>query len=615
MNYNLEKLKNTVLLHKLHPIIAMKSALRRFLELNKTNDNVELLLNFNGYFADTFDLPEITELTSEDVIMLNHYLFTKEYYDLLGGSSPNSEVSDAANKPIITNSPKHYASTTVFNENKLPLYTMPIALCNLLSDMSTRSSEPEHTTILIAEAEKMPLLAYILLSLKYKVTLLSNNDTTLAYYHIIFHSYKNCNILLKSIYKSIKDADSYDYIIAMPDCQATLNEDDVMHNYKPDSETASIENLTYLLNKRGRLISVLPEHVFNHKNYKDWREYILNSYNVEYIDLLPYGDLRPIYDGQPHILTIKNFRATGTDISILIKHNDTYEQAETSHITDEKIRNFDLWNINMMFSDIMIKLQQYFSTPIYKIHLSEVATCLESDLNCDSLVSGVGQFAVVQLGDVVNGQILYSDLLRLNTSKVDAKSDNKNKDSDEVSSEQNNNDMISIVDTIPEHIAKNIALHLKDGDILVSRMGASVKEAMNEDSLTLANKVAVFRVNDAIKALNSADNPLKYAVASKDFVVIRPNDINLSNALCLFLNSDKGRLLLKSALVYTKTPYLNVNNLLELEIPYPSVEKLAKYNATFARKYEVYKGMLADLERVWNMEQADLINDILNDKG
>lgn len=195
------------------------------------------------------------------------------------------------------------------------------------------------------------------------------------------------------------------------------------------------------------------------------------------------------------------------------------------------------WNIDIAFSEGNADIQAFSSSPVKKLRLEDAATVFRGKAINEK--TETGNVAVINISNITDTGIDYKSL-----------------------------------DQIEEEERKVSRYILKDGDVLVTARGTTVK-------------IAVFE-----------KQPM-FCIPSANINVIRPKNMLRGAYLKLFLESPVGIKMLQSLQRGTAVVNINYRDIIELEVPVLPIEAqdalIEEYNAGL----KFYKDTIAAAEEGW----------------
>lgn len=400
-------------------------------------------------------------------------------------------------------------------------------------------------SVLINDCEKFGASIY---------NLIENNPNTIFYlttryqviqqlYKLLFKNYK-IEFIDSDIYSENFTINKFDLILCLPIMGNRLieNRGDFISK---DSSFVAVQNLLYHLNIDGKLIIILPSKIgFGGGDVGYLRDYIEKRYKINEIASLPSKLFYPYMSINTYLLSLS--LGTTDDISIK-KYALTKESnnEQTLTIEDERLLFYDEllalngWNVDMVFSMTDESILEYKQSTVKKAVLKDVANVFRGKAITEKAENG--NVKVVNISNITETGINYDNL-----------------------------------DLINEEDRKIARYLLEDGDVLVTTKGFSIK-------------VAVFE-NQNIKCISSSN-----------LCVIRPNQKQLNGTyLKLFLGSEVGVKLLKSLQRGTSIVNINYQDICELEIPVPPLDKQLEIVNEYNSGLKLYKETILAAKDAWS---------------
>lgn len=401
--------------------------------------------------------------------------------------------------------------------------------------------------VLITECEQYgsSLLDVIESNPKVQFTLTSRQAIKTELLSVAYAGIKNVKLLAADIYSYGFTAEKYDLIVCIPifGGRALVNGEDFISR-EPD--LIAVQNLLYHINVDGNLVMVLPAKItFGGGSTASLREYIESNYKIKEISALPAGLFTPYTSIRTYLFVFSTGR---TDDVVLRRYESDKPIRKTSPckklvvkkeflLFSDEFSDLNGWNIDIAFSEGNADIQAFSSSPVKKLRLEDAATVFRGKAINEK--TETGNVAVINISNITDTGIDYKSL-----------------------------------DQIEEEERKVSRYILKDGDVLVTARGTTIK-------------IAVFEKQPMI------------CIPSANINVIRPKNMLRGAYLKLFLESPVGIKMLQSLQRGTAVVNINYRDIIELEVPVLPIEAqdalIEEYNAGL----KFYKDTIAAAEEGW----------------
>jgi hypothetical protein len=262
---------------------------------------------------------------------------------------------------------------------------------------------------------------------------------------------------------------------------------------------------------------------------------------------LPEGTFRPATSIKTYFLTITTNTQNNIEIGTLELNRGIFDAADKKFLPTGEFLSHEDWRIELLLSDDDENIQRFKSSKLEKVKLKDIAEVFrgKSILKKDTTL---GSFSVLNISNIENGEIDYSDL-----------------------------------DTIEEEERKVKRYELSSGDVVLSCRGTAIKSA-------------VFETQN------------KTIIASANLIVIRPKERVSGEYIKIFLESPIGLAIIKSFRRGTTIMNINHSDIMEMEIPLIPIreqkEMIDKYNNGLG----IYKKTISEADSRWANIKENLYN-------
>lgn len=400
--------------------------------------------------------------------------------------------------------------------------------------------EKEASVILITEAEKH-LSGLVALVGKYpekKFTFTTQFPQMYLMLSLGFEKYENVKVIHQSIYSELIINEKFDYIYCLPAFAGKSYE--LNHRYITNqTDGIAIENMLPMLSTHGTLSVIVPARItFTGGNFATLRAHIIHKYNVDSIWILPEGTFRPYTAIKTYMLNISTSRKDAVTMGIVAYENDKFKTIQKKTISMTEFLNHEDWRIEIMLSSDDENIKKFKSSDVERVKLKEIAEIFRGKSILKKDVS-IGKIAVLNISDIDNGAINYSNM-----------------------------------DRIDEEERKIKRYELADGDLVLTCRGTAIK-------------TAVFRKQDII------------VIASANLIVIRPKAQVLGDYIKIFFESPMGMTLIKSFQRGTTVMNMNYVDIMEIEIPIVPMSQQLELTREHKKEFQIYNESIAKAEVRW----------------
>lgn len=414
------------------------------------------------------------------------------------------------------------------------------------------SNIKNYKSILVTDCEKYSVQFYDLIkennNIKFYLTV--KNEIIEKIYKILFNDL-NVEFINPDFYTYEFTVLKFDLIISFP----VMGGREL--NYKSDFISRELsfiaaQNLLYHITPNGKLFILLPAKIgFGGGDAEILRHYISENYKVVEVASLPSRLFYPYMSINTYLLIISQGQTDAVNFSKFnLNKNDEFNELklEDSRLlfTDE-LEDMNSWNVDLAFSMTDETILQYKDSAVKKMKLKEVAEVFRG-----KAVSGKsenGNIGVVNISNLEEIGIDYDNL-----------------------------------DFIEEEERKVARYLLKDGDVLITTKGFTIK-------------ICVF------------ENQNRLIIPSSNLCVIRPNEKIMSGTyLKLFLESDTGMKLLKSLQRGTTIININYQDICEIEVPAPPLDEQLSIANEYNAGLSLYKKTISAAEKAWKMIKNNVKN-------
>lgn len=368
----------------------------------------------------------------------------------------------------------------------------------------------------------------------------------------IYSEYKNVEIISADIYSYGFTNERFDLIASVPVFGGRMlveGEDFI----SKEPAMIAVQNLLYHINMDGELVIVLPAKVtFAGGSAASLRDYIENNYKIKEIAAMPAGLFLPCTAINTYLFTIGN----GITEDVVVKEYKSDKPIDRKNTCQNLVLNReDLlfydefselsgWSVDIIFSEQDDDVKAYNSSSVKKFNLGDVATVFRG--KAINTKSDKGNVGVINISDISDMGINYET-----------------------------------IDRIDEEERKVARYALEAGDVLVTSRGTTIKVAVYE-------------------------NQQMTCIPSANINVIRPKEMLRGAFLKLFLESPAGMSLLKSLQRGTTVVNINYRDLLDLEVPVPSIAEQDEIIDEYYTGLNFYKETIAAAEEGWRGVQASV---------
>jgi hypothetical protein len=414
----------------------------------------------------------------------------------------------------------------------------PVYVNHYISDR-IQKLRPEK--VLITEAEKhlsglRDIIHYIP---KTEVTFTTQYKPMYILLQLAFGEFEHVMIRFESIYTECLLNERFDYIYSLP----TFGQkpDELSKEFLTrDSDGIAIENMLDHLNEKGTLDIIVPAKItFAGLGYEKLRSYITKNYHVESIYILPEGTFRPATAIKTYLVSISTMRKEKMAIGTFELGKKAIEIKDTKSISTKEFLSHEDWRIELLLADDDENIQRFHRSPLPKVKLKEVAEVFrgKSILKKDT---SLGNIFVLNISNIEHGTIDYREM-----------------------------------DTIDEEERKVKRYELATGDVVLSSRGTAIKSA-------------VFEAQD------------KTIIASANLIVIRPKEKVQGEFIKVFFESPVGLAMIKSFQRGTAVMNINYADIMEMEIPFLSINKQLEMIHQYNDELKIYTETIKQAEIRWS---------------
>lgn len=340
--------------------------------------------------------------------------------------------------------------------------------------------------------------------------------------------YKNLNFAEYETEIKIKNINNnFDLILSFPPMGGKLQREkcNFISFYIEEAET---EYLLPFLNKKGKLIALLPYSTTfrNNSNSTKFREFIEINYKINSISAMQSGLLAPYSNVHTFLISIGQGKTNNVFVEnyTLGNRNKTLNLTYNANLNIKKIQEKSSWDINALSVDEDSYVKKYLSNNKTKNKLSELADVYRG--KTINQYSEKGNIAVINISDIKDFKVDFKNIKYIN-----------------------------------EDERKNKRFELIDGDILLTARGTDIR-------------TAIFRKPDE-----------KMYIASANLIVIHQNNESKQEEIQLFLESCIGRKLLEACKKGTAMMNIIPQDIKDIIIPNLKDKKLQE----IVQKYVIAK--------------------------
>jgi hypothetical protein len=423
---------------------------------------------------------------------------------------------------------------------------------NLTRYITSRIGKLKPNRILITEAEKhlYGLKELIEASPNQLITLTTQNHVMYWMLKLAFSDFSNIQIRFVSIYSECLENEQYDYIYTLPVFNSKTDNNDSKFITR-DSDGIAIENMLEHLDESGVLDIIVPAKItFASGAFNKLRSYVTENYNIESIYILPEGTFRPYTAIKTYFFSINRNQQSNVDIGTLSVEKSEFMINDHKTISKNEFLSHEDWRIELLMSEDNEHISKFKNSVNEKLKLKEVAEIFrgKSILKKDTTV---GNISVLNLSNIDNGEIDYSDL-----------------------------------DTINEEERKIKRYELMNNDVVLSCRGTAIK-------------IAVFK---------EQENTI---IASANLIVIRPKSTIESEYIKIFLESPIGQAMIKSFQRGTTVMNINHSDIMEMEIPLLSLNKQNEMITKYSQEWSTYKATIDAAEKRWKQSKNKIYDNLI----
>lgn len=410
---------------------------------------------------------------------------------------------------------------------------------NFIVEKMKEKCTVEKKHILIAEAEKFShhLVEIIESYSDINFTLITNDEKYFKLLKLAFIEDENVIIEKNNIYKYGFINDEFDLIFSFPNfgIREKINEE---HKFiSRYSEMIGLENLSSHLSEKGVLLILLPASISSSRN-KELREYIQRNYNILEIVELP-SNIFETMNVKTYLLSISKFSVDNIIVKKYTSSEKNIEEFKNTSISYKEFSEIGNWNVDIILQSEDEEWLKFMNLDVIKENLGELATIFRGKYIVSKEKDG--NVRVVNISNVGEHEIDYLGL-----------------------------------GYIEENERKVSSYILKDGDLLLTARGTTIKSAIFEEQ----------------------DYPI---IASSNIMVIRANDERLSTTfLKLFLDTPLGERMLLSRQQSNNFINLNSGELNNLKIPLFPMKKQKEMVECYNKELKKYKDSIDEASKRWN---------------
>lgn len=487
------------------------------------------------------------EFSYEKAVQLFEFMKTTTEGTLLGYFPGDSELFSLAYSVATEISLVDY-TLALYKNNRLGNIFSPAYLTEYINGLIEKS-HPK--TILITEAEKSlaGLLELVQRHYQASITLTSSHVLMLMLLQLSFYKYENVTVIHQSIYQELLLEQHFDVIYSLPNF--TGKPESCNRKFISSSlEGVALQNLLDHVSENGMIHIVLPAKIaFSSGSESRLREYVMAKYHLEYIYSLPDGTFRPYSSIKTYLLGITHGRRDTVKVGRLGYEDGLFVEEEQVFPWKEFISHED-WRIELFLSQKDEALDKFNKSKMPKVKLHEVAEVFRGKSILKKDIQP-GNINVLNISNITDFAIDYSGL-----------------------------------DSIAEEERKVKRYELLEGDVVLSCRGTAIKSAV------------FHRQRSTV-------------IASANIIVIRPRGRVISEYLKIFLESPVGTALIKSFQRGTTIVNLNPSDIMEMEIPLPSMERQNELVANYESETTLYTETVNKAEERYLREKRKIYEQLI----
>ncbi len=421
----------------------------------------------------------------------------------------------------------------------------------LVQHIGERIAKLKPKTILITEAEKsaVGLREIISQNKEAEFTLTTENNLMETVLKLTFEKNKNVRVIFESIYADCLKDKSFDYIYSLPSFDRPS---EVRGGFMVrDCDGIAIENMLKHLASGGELDLIASAKVtFLGGGFKRLRKTVMDNYGINKLFMLPEGSFRPYSAAKSYLISLSDKRPEEVELGILEEAKGKTETALHKMIKYDEFAAHEDWRIELLLADDDDDIRKFRNSELPKVKIKDIAEVFRGK----SILRGdmaVGDIAVLNISDIEDGEIDYKNLK-----------------------------------TIDDDERKIKRYELETGDVILSSRGTSIK-------------LAVFERQE------------KVVIASANLMVIRAKADFLGEYIKIFLESPAGQALIKSFLRGNVVMNLNHADVMEIELPFLSIDKQKELISMYSREKEEYKQTTERASARWDEVKAQVYGKLL----
>jgi hypothetical protein len=367
-------------------------------------------------------------------------------------------------------------------------------------------------------------------------------ELALSFY---FREDDNCNVVRQTVYQSMVLDEWFDFIYCFPAFGSKI-EALASETISRNSESIAVENALERLSGDGTLCVILPARfTFSGGEFAKLREKISSNFGVEAIYSLPEGVFRPNTFVRTILLMLKREAPEKTAIGQLEMTDNILSETDVQYVLRNDFLNHEDWRIEVLTSQEDEDIRRYRNSIHEKVKLKDVAEVFRGKSIIKKDVAP-GNVAVLNISNIDSGIIDYKNL-----------------------------------DTIDEEERKVKRYELQDGDLALTSRGTTTKAAVFEKQ----NRIVI---------------------ASANIIIIRPSERVHGKYLMLFFESPVGKTLLDSYQRGSMIMNLNHADIMEMEIPWISLEQQKHLVQEYEREFQQYTETIQKANNRWQQARNNL---------
>lgn len=412
---------------------------------------------------------------------------------------------------------------------------------------------PRFHTVLVAEAHKLlpDLIYWRQVCLDKEMVFTAQEKWQAELLRFLFRHDPLVQVHHLSIYHPLEFDQDFDYILAIPAYGMKMEvENDAF--FTRESEGIAVQNLLDFLSGQGEMAVVVPSRfTFSGAGFRKLREWILRHAFLSRITSLPEGLLKPYKGIRSYLLTLTGQASEEIEVTRLaLTEEKRLTVAEERQIAPGLLHGREDWRFDVLFGQLGVERLTSLEDGQHRVvKLAEIAELFRGRSITKQQLHPEGEIHVLNISNISDGEVQWERL-----------------------------------DTIDEPVRKVKRYELEEGDVVITCRGTVIKVAI-------------------IRKLPY------YTIASANLIVIRTTDMKVaSEYVKIFLESPTGLQLVKAFQRGSTVMNIHPDDLGELKIPLPSLEK----QENLVKKYRQEQQLFMEAKQRWQQMRQSIYDHLLD---